>query len=483
MKKTFYITTAIDYPSAPPHIGHAYEKVCADVIARWHRQKGEDVFFSAGTDEHGQKIQRCADKAGKSAQGFVDDTSKKFIDLWQMLGVSYDSFLRTTQPQHMKIVQDIFKTIYEKGDIYKGEYEGLYCVDCEAYYTEKDLKCGLCPVHDKKVEKIKEPSFFFKMSKYADKMLEHIQKNKDFIQPVTRRNEVVNRIKEGVRDLSVSRTNFDWGIPVSFEKGHVIFVWFDALLNYITVLGYPGEKFKKYWPADIQLVGKDILWFHTMVWPAMLMAAGIPLPKKVFVHGFVNTRGEKISKSKGATIDPVALALKYGADALRYFLLREIPFGEDGDFSEDALIRRINSDLANDLGNLVYRTLTMAEKYFDGRISLVKITDKRWKEALENFPAEFDSSMANLQFNIALDKAWEHINMANKFVEETKPWNLSKEGKTSELKEFMFILVSVLKNVQKAIEPFMPLTAASIKEQLGDGAIKKAKPLFPRIEK
>ncbi len=478
----FYITTAIDYPSAPPHIGHVYEKVCADVIARWHRKTGEEVFFSTGTDEHGQKIQRCATKANLSPQGFVDEMSSKFTGLWGKLNISYDSFIRTTQPQHMRVAQDIFQKIYEKGDIYKGEYEGLYCVDCEAFYTEKDLNAGLCPVHGRLAERIKEESYFFRMSKYQEMIFRHIQNNKDFIEPVARRNEVLNRIKDGIRDLSISRSSFNWGIPLPMDGKHIIFVWFDALINYISVLGYPKEKFKKYWPADIHLIGKDILWFHAVVWSAILLAADIELPRKIFVHGFVNLKGEKISKSKGITVDPVGLADKYGADSLRYFLMREIPFGEDGDFSESALIKRINSDLANDLGNLVYRTLTMIEKYFAGHIPEVNISDKKWREKLKGFLAEVNVCMSSLKFNIALDKIWEIINMANKYIEDTKPWNLAKESKTDELKAFIYLLVTVIREVAKNIEPFMPQTADSIREQVGTDKIKKGKPLFPRIE-
>ncbi len=478
----FYITTAIDYPSAPPHIGHVYEKVCADIIARWHRRIGDDVFFSTGTDEHGQKIQKCALSSGKKPEEFVERMSKRFIDLWAKLNISYDSFIRTTQKRHEEIAQNIFKKIYEKGDIYKGLYEGLYCVDCEAFYTEKDLLEGICPTHNKKVEKIKEECYFFKMSKYQDKILEHIQSNKDFIQPETRRNEIINRIKEGIRDLSVSRSSFNWGIPLPIDEKHIIFVWFDALINYISVLGYPNKEFRKYWPADIHLIGKDILWFHAVVWLAILLAADIELPRKIFVHGFINIKGEKISKSRGVVVDPLELVRKYGTDAIRYFLLREIRFGEDGDFSEDALIKRINDDLANDLGNLVYRTLTMIEKYFKGYVPRAEIIDKKWKQNIDNFSCEVDLHMSNLDFNLALDETWELINLANKYIEDTKPWNLVKENKTEELKAFIRLLVDVLREVAEQIYPFMPQTAESIIEQLGKDKIKKGKPLFPRID-
>ena len=398
MAKKFYITTAIDYPSAPPHIGHVYEKVCADVIARWHRNIGDDVFFSTGTDEHGQKIQRYALKSNEKPEDFVERMSKKFIDLWAKLNISYDDFIRTTQTRHEKIVRSIFKKIYEKGDIYKGVYQGLYCVDCEAFYTEKDLKSGFCPIHNRKVEEIKEESYFFKMSKYQERILEYIQHNKDFIQPQTKRNEIINRIKEGIRDLSVSRSSFNWGISLPIDERHIIFVWFDALINYISVLDYPNEKFRKYWPADIHLIGKDILWFHVVVWLAILKACDIELPRKILIHGFINIGGEKISKSKGTVVDPLDLVNRYGADALRYFLLREIRFGEDGDFSESALIKRINSDLANDLGNLVYRTLTMIEKYFNGHIPAAEILDNKWKQNLGEFQDEINRCIVQSRF-------------------------------------------------------------------------------------
>ena len=505
MKKKFYITTAIDYPSAPPHIGHAYEKVCADVIARWHRKIGDDVFFSTGTDEHGQKIQRCALKSNEQPDKFVEKMSKKFIDLWGKLNISYDSFIRTTQRGHIEIVRSIFKKIYEKGDIYKGEYEGLYCVDCETFYTARDLKGGLCPIHKRKVEKIKEESYFFKMSRYQQKILEYIQNNKGFIQPQMRRNEIINRIKEGVRDLSISRCSFKWGVPLPVNGRHTIFVWFDALLNYISVLGYPEEKFKRYWPADVQLIGKDILWFHTVVWLAILLAADIELPRKVFVHGFINIKGEKISKSKGVAVDPVQLVDKYGTDALRYFLLREIPFGEDGDFSEDALIKRINGDLANDLGNLLHRSLTMMEKYFQGVVPKPGPGDAFDKPLISRFkdlPKKYSQAMEDLEFGRALDSIWSLINAANKYIEDVKPWNLSRQNSFARLGTVVYNLARVLRLVAILVYPFIPATSSKMLKALGleinleqaafedllAGAsfppgtkVNKGEPLFPRI--
>ena len=505
MKKKFYITAAIDYPSAAPHIGHVYEKVCADVIARWHRNMGDDVFFSTGTDEHGQKIQRCALKTGEEPEEFVERMSKKFIDLWGKLNISYGSFIRTSEMQHTKVVQAIFKKIYEKGDIYKGLYEGLYCVDCEAFYAEKDLKSGLCPVHNKKVEKIREESYFFKMSKYQEEILEYIEHNKDFIQPQMRRNEIINRIKEGVRDLSVSRTSFNWGIPLPVNKRHVIFVWFDALLNYISVLNYPKEKFRKYWPADIHLIGKDILWFHTVVWLAILLAADIELPRSIFVHGFINIKGEKISKSRGIVLDPVELVNRYGADALRYFLVREISFGEDGDFSEVALIKRINSDLANDLGNLLHRTLTMIEKYFQGVLpkpGQLAPLDRPLIAQAKKLPKEYYQAMERIEFGLSLDSIWSLINAANKYIEDAKPWNLAKQKESSRLTCVVYNLFEVLRMVAILIYPFIPATSVKMLGQMGlnielksahfqdllkwgaspsGTRTNKGQPLFPRI--
>ncbi|NQS99534.1 MAG: methionine--tRNA ligase [Candidatus Omnitrophica bacterium] len=501
----FYITTAIDYPSAPPHIGHVYEKVCADVIARWHRKIGDDVFFSTGTDEHGQKIERCAGDANQKPEDFVSGMTKKFIDLWGRLDISYDSFIRTTQPKHIEVTQAIFKRIYKKGDIYQGVYQGLYCVDCEAFYLEKDLKSNLCPVHKKKVEKLKEESYFFKMSKYQDKILEFIEKNEDFIHPKTRRSEVINRIKEGLRDLSISRTSFSWGIPLPIDEKHVIFVWFDALLNYISVLDYPNKKLSKYWPADIHLIGKDILWFHTVIWLAILFAAEIKLPRKVVVHGFINLKGEKVSKSKGVMVDPLELVDRFGADAIRYFLLREIPFGEDGDFSEDALVKRINSDLANDLGNLLHRTLSMIEQYFQGQIPQPKTPDSFDQPLIrcaQDLPKKYNQGLEDLKPGLALDSLWVLINTANKYIEDTKPWELFKQKNLGRLATVIYNLACVLRRTAILLYPFMPQTSKAMLRQLGlsidldhgnfsdllkwgdalvGAKIYKERPLFPRI--
>jgi len=471
-KQRFYITTAIDYTSGPPHIGHSLQKIAADVLARWHRSLGEDVYFLTGTDEHGLKIQRIAEKAGKKPQEFVDELAREFKSAWDALNIKYDVFYRTTNSKHKRAVQNFTKLVNEKGDIYKGTYEGLYCADCEAYITEKELVNGCCPIHTgKKPELIKEETYFFRLSKYQNLLLDLYEKNPKFILPETRKNEIANRVKEGLKDLSVSRTSFSWGIPFPLDKKHVTYVWFDALFNYISALGWPsGSKFKKYWPANVHILGKDNGWFHTVIWPAMLMSAGIEPPKTVYVHGFLTFNGQKISKSLGNVIDPRFLASKYGADAYRYYVLRENPISEDGDFSEKALINRINTDLANSLGNLLSRTVTLIEKFSDGKIPRGKKTSSDLPIMFEDKFRHVSAHLEKFEFHHALEKIWEFVNHVNKHINDEKPWELAtkEDAKSKEhLHNILYNCAESLRLISALISPFMPATAEEIAKQLG----------------
>ena len=473
-KKPFYITTPIYYPSAKLHIGHAYCTTIADAIARFHRLEGDDVFFLTGSDEHGLKIQQKAEEAGVTPIEYTDKIVAGFQNLWKRLSISNDDFIRTTQKRHERVVQEIFRRIYAKGDIYKGEYKGLYCTPCESYWTEHQLdENGCCPDCHRPVQEVAEEAYFFKMSKYQDRVLQYIEDHPDFIQPVSRRNEMINFIKQGLDDLCISRTSFNWGIPVPIDPKHVIYVWFDALTNYLTPIGYLDnpEKFHKYWPADLHLVGKEIVRFHTIIWPCILMALDLPLPKKVYGHGWLIVDGDKMSKSKGNVVDPIGLIDEFGADAIRYFLLREINLGQDGNFSRDALIGRINSDLANDLGNLLHRTLSMTLKFQDGVVKAPageSDVDRSLKEDARETVAFFEKNMEDMQLSLTIKKVWAFISRANKYIDETAPWALAKDpAKKQELANVLYNLTEALRVISVLISPFMPTTAVRIWQQLG----------------
>jgi len=469
MAQSFFITTAIDYPSGRPHLGHLYEKVCTDSIARWHRLLGETVHFSTGLDEHGEKIQRKAEESEKSPEDFVNEMSKHFLELCKTYDISYDDFVRTTEKRHEAAVDDIFHKLWRngKGDIYKGTYEGYYCFECETYYLERDLTNKKCPVHGKLLLKAKENTYLFKMSKYQDKLLKHINKNPDFILPRERRTEILSRLKEPLHDISISRTLFNWGLPLPIEEAreqekHVYYVWLDALTNYLTTIGYPDSKYKKFWPA-LHIVGKDIIWHHCVIWPCLLLSAGIELPKTIFAHGFIRTEsGEKMSKSAGEVVDPAQLAEKYPIDATRYFLLREFPFGEDGNFSEEALKTRMNSELANDLGNLLNRTMVMLGKYSSGKIPEGE-TGRKLQKALDL--ARIQRHMKSLELNNALAEIFRFVAAANAYINETEPWTLVGKGK--ELGNILYSLADSLRIISILLSPFMPSTSEKINSQLG----------------
>lgn len=508
-KKSFYITTPIYYPSDKLHIGHAYCTTIADSIARYKRLTGYDVLFLTGSDEHGQKIQRKAAEQGITPQAYVDKIVAGFQDLWRRLYISNDDFIRTTEKRHHKVVQAIFKKIYEQGDIYKSTYEGLYCTPCETFWLERQLVDGKCPDCGRPVEPVQEESYFFRLSKYQDRLLKFIEENPDFIQPASRRNEMVNFIKGGLEDLCISRTTFDWGIPVPIDEKHVIYVWFDALSNYLTAAGYLSdqEKFQTYWPADLHLVGKEIVRFHSIIWPVILMALDLELPKRVYGHGWLIVEGDKMSKSKGNVIDPVGLIDEFGPDAIRYFLLREINLGMDGNFSREALIQRINSDLANDLGNLLHRTLNMTMRFNSGILENAKVVedpDAALIDLAKETVQEYERLMEQMEISAAIKLVWALIGRTNKYIDETMPWALAKDpSKKARLNTVLYNLAESLRLICGLVSPFMPVTAPKIWDQLGfempfaslcfddlkcwgktpsGMKVGNPEPLFPRIE-
>ena len=510
-KKTFYITTPIYYPSDKLHIGHSYCTVATDAIARYKRLQGYDVMFLTGTDEHGQKIETKAKEAGMTPQAFVDhivEGEKGILDLWKLMNISNDRFIRTTDDYHCAAVQKIFKTMYEKGDIYKGTYKGKYCTPCESFWTESQLVDGKCPDCGREVKDAEEEAYFFRLSKYADR-IQHLLEDTDFLQPRTRVNEMVNNfIKPGLEDLCVSRTSFSWGIPVDFDPGHVVYVWVDALFNYTTALGFMNDRYHdydKYWPADVHFVGKEIVRFHSIIWPAMLMSMDMPLPKHVYGHGWLVMDGGKMSKSKGNVVDPYVLAEKFGVDALRFFLLRTFPFGSDGNFSNELLIQTINMDLANDLGNLVSRTTAMVEKYFGGTLPTQRLdtnADDDLKQMVSTLRDRYEAEMEHFQFQNALEQVFKTIQRANKYIDENAPWTLAKDpANRARLATVMYNLLETIRICAVLLTPFIPDSAEKIFDQIGacpccrtwekanvwgslrpDVTVHKGEALFPRID-
>lgn len=504
----FYMTTAIVYANASPHIGFAYEVIAADTLARFKRLQGHDVKFVSGMDEHSANVEKKAKSLGLEPKAYCDQVAETYQTLFKQYGISNDDFIRTTEPRHHRAAQAIVEAVQKKGDVYKGHYEGWYCSSCEAFYQEKDLAGKDCPVHKRPTEWLKEDNYFFALSKYQQPLLQYIQDHPEFIQPESRRNEVLRVIEGGLQDISISRSTFKWGIPFPLDPSHVIYVWFDALVNYLSAVGYPENGYEKYWPADLHVVGKDITRFHCVIWPAMLMAAGIPLPRQVFGHGFLNLGGEKISKSRGNVVDPQLLATQYGVDVVRHFLLRDIVWGEDGDFSEDALVARRNADLANDLGNFVSRVLSMVDRYRAGKIPVLGMKCAEDDEALQQKAEEvWGKSLKQtdaMDFSGALTTIWELIRLGNQYVDKQAPWKLAKdEALKGRLDAVLNQSCEVVVAVATMIAPYLPQAASSILDQAGlspeaiikpglyasglvwprlkgGETVRKAPPMFPR---
>ena len=502
MKPKYYIATAIAYASAKPHIGNTYEIVLADAIARYKRSRGYDVYFQTGTDEHGEKIEQKAVNAGMTPQEYVDNISREIKNIWDIMNTSYDKFVRTTDKHHKEVVQHIFEYLYNKGDIYLGKYNGLYCTPCESFWTESQLVDGKCPDCGREVEPRCEEAYFFKMSQYQDRLIEYIETHPDFIQPVARKNEMINNfLKPGLQDLCVSRTTFDWGIRVPFNDKHVVYVWIDALTNYITNIGYDvnneSEEFKKWWPCDLHLIGKDIIRFHTIYWPILLMALDLPLPKQIFGHPFLLMNNDKMSKSKGNILYADDLVKLFGVEAVRYYLLHEIPFQSDGTINYELIIERINSDLANILGNLVNRTISMSQKYFEGHITnenLKEDMDADFIRAIKELPKEVDQSMEKLEIGSAIDKIFDVLRKSNKYIDDTTPWALAKdESKKDRLETVLYHLLESIKVCASELASFLPDTSKEILRQLNIAssnnyeensqyAVCNPEPIFMRID-
>lgn len=505
-RNKFYITTPIYYSNSEPHIGTAYCTVVADTLARYYRLREYDVFFLTGLDEHGPKLARSAEERGYTPKEFVDMMAEKFLKTWERMGITNDDFIRTTQERHEIVVQRIFQELYDKGYLYKGSYAGWYCTPCETYWGEDELREGKCPNCERTVEWLEEETYYFKLSLFSEALLKHIEENPQFVFPESRRNEVISFIKQGLKDISATRSTVKWGVLVPFDPKHTVYVWFDALINYISALGYlreDNEKFNIYWPADIHLIGKDILRFHAIIWPAILMALDLPLPKTILAHGFWTIRGGKISKSKGNRVDPHELMNLYGVDPLRYFLLREVSLGLDGEYSDSAFHRRYQSDLANDLGNLLNRVITVTEKYKEGKVPEPSSPGERERELfniIENSIKNVESSMENLNPASALNSIWEIVQSANRYIDQSAPWNLEKMGKIESLNTVIYTLLETLRKLSILLYPFIPNTAEKIQDQLGykdkqfawdllwnaripvGQRVQRGKVLFPRVD-